>query len=494
MEALFLGFGDAFSFEVLLFVFLGIMLGYVIGVLPGLNRPAALAVAIPLSYYMSPVSAVGFLIGIAKASGAGGATTAILLNIPGEPNAVVTCFDGYPMARKGQGQKALKIALYSSVIGDILGTFALILAAQPLAAMALHVGPLEMTGIMLISLTFIAALSDGTVFKSMAAGIAGIFVATIGIDIETATPRLTFGQIELFDGVPLLVVTVGMLALSEMFIQIDELAKNRTVGTPPPPPTLPAEDSRLSWREFLRIAPTIGKSSALGVGVGLLPGLGPTIASFAAYALAKKTARPGDRFGEGEPKGLAAAETADNAVVPASLIPLFALGIPGSVSAAILVGALTIHGVTPGPRMFESHARIVYGIYGAMLLASILMLIVGRVGLVGFARLTRVPPGIIIPVVIVLCIAGAYLESRSVFSVQLMIGFAVLGFLMHKLGYSRVTFLIGFIVGPLLELSVRQSMILLQGRPAALLNYPVALALMVSALIVFGFFVRVARK
>lgn len=490
MEPLLLGFADAFSPSVLASVFFGVLLGYVIGVLPGLNRPAALAVAIPLSYYMSPISAVGFLIGIAKASGAGGATTAILLNIPGEPNAVVTCLDGYPMARAGQGQKALKIALYSSVIGDVLGTIALVAAAQPLAMFALHVGPLEMTGVMLISLTFIAALSDGTVLKGMAAGVLGIFASTIGIDVETATPRLTFDQVELFDGFPLLVVTVGMLALAEMFIQAEELH-----GSEGKPVRIDLkEDSGLSWREFARLIPTIGKSSALGIGIGLLPGLGPTIASFASYAFAKRSAKPGEKFGEGEPKGLAAAETADNAVVPASLIPLFALGIPGSVSAAILVGALTIHGVTPGPRMFESHARLVYGIYAAMIVASVLMLVVGRVGLVAFARLTRVPPTIIIPVVMVLCIAGAYMESRSVFSIQLMVGFAVLGFVMHKFGYSRVTFLIGFIVGPLLELSLRQSAILLKGSPAALLNYPAALVLIASAFVILGLFVRAGAK
>jgi len=491
MDALMLGFTDALSPSAVLFVFLGVLLGYVIGVLPGLNRPAALAVAIPLSYYMGPVSAVGFLIGIAKASGAGGATTAILINVPGEPNAVATCIDGYPMARAGQGQKALKIALYSSVLGDIFGTVALIALAQPLAMLALHVGPVEMTGIMLISLTFIAALAEGSVFKSMAAGVGGILFATVGTDIETATPRLTFGQIELFDGVPLLAVTVGMLALSEMFIQIEELKKN---SDQPQAVVNHEEDRRLRWGEFVRIAPTVGRSSVLGVLVGLLPGLGPTIASFASYALAKKIAGPDDKFGEGEPKGVAAAETADNAVVPASFIPLFALGIPGSVSAALLVGALTIHGVVPGPRMFETHARVVYGIYGAMLLASLLMLIVGRLGLVGFASLTRVPPTIIIPVVVALCIAGAYLESRSLFSVQLMVAFAVLGYVMHKRGYSRVTFLIGFIVGPLLELSLRQSIILLKGDVSSLLKYPVALALIVAAVGLFCLFVRASRK
>ena len=215
-----------------------------IGVLP-VNRPAALAIAIPLSYYMNPVAAVGFLIGIAKASGAGGATSAIMLNIPGEPNAVVTCLDGYPMARAEQsGKGAEDRALRLPVIGDILATIVLIIAARPLATAALHFGPLEMTGIMLISLTFIAGLSSGSVFKGMAAGALGVLASTIGIDAETATPRLTFGQVELMDGIPLLVVTVGMLALSEMFIQVE------SYRTSPPsqgvlPEIVPSQDRAL---------------------------------------------------------------------------------------------------------------------------------------------------------------------------------------------------------------------------------------------------------
>src|SRR5690606_25677425 len=223
---------------------------------------------------------------------------------------------------------------------------------------------------------------------------------------------------------------------------------------------------------------------------GLIPGLGPTVASFLSYALAKKTAKPGDRFGEGELKGVAAAETADNAVVPASLIPLFALGLPGSVSAAILIAALMIHGVTPGPRIFEENGQLVYGIYGAMLVASLFMLIVGRVGLMAFAKLTLVPQTIIIPVVTLLCVLGAYLETRSIFSVQIMVGFALLGYVMHRFGYSRVTFLIGFVIGPLFELSLRQAIIISKGDPYTILQHPVALALIVIALLTAFFFTR----
>jgi putative tricarboxylic transport membrane protein len=482
-----LGMADALRPSTVGFVLLGVLLGYAIGVLPGLNRPAALAVAIPLSYYMTPLSAVGFLIGIAKASGAGGATTAILINTPGEPNAAVTCLDGYPLAKAGRAKTALKVALYGSVIGDVVGTLVLIAVAKPLATLALRVGPLEMSALMVLALTFIAALAGASIFRGLAAGLFGILVATIGLDAETGTPRLTFGQVELLDGVPLLAVTVGMLALTEMIIQTEEVLARRGV---PAPIASPPEDDRFGWRDFRHVLPTFLRSSAVGTGIGILPGLGPTVASFASYALAKRLARPGERFGEGEIKGVAAAETADNAVVPASFIPLFALGLPGSVSAAILVGALTIHGVTPGPRLFAEHGRLVYGIFGAMLVASVLMLVVGRIGLVAFARLARVPATVIVPVVVALCLLGSYAENRSMFAVYLMVGFAALGYVMHRFDYSRVTFLIGFVIGPQFELSLRQSLVLANGDPTVLLRHPAALAILILALLAGAAFTR----
>lgn len=490
MGQAFLGFGDALQPLTVGFVFLGVLLGYVIGVLPGLNRPAALAIAIPLSYYMTPLSAVAFLIGIAKASGAGGATTAIPINTPGEPNAAVTCLDGYPLAKAGKAKKALKVALYGSVIGDVIGTLALIGLAKPLATFSLKIGPVEMTAILLVALTFIAALSGHSLLRGLASGVFGVLLATVGLDPESGTPRLAFGQVDLLDGIPLLAVTVGMLALTEMIIQAEEILGKRAE---PVAVVAPADNSGLSWREFMHILPTFLRSSIIGTGIGVLPGLGPTIASFASYAMAKRLARPGEEFGKGEIKGVAAAETADNAVVPASFIPLFALGLPGSVSAAILIAALTIHGVQPGPRMFAEHERLIFGIYGTMLVAAALMLIVGRIGLVAFAQLTRVPATVIVPVVTTLCLIGSYLESKSIFAVQMMVGFAVLGYLMHRLDYSRITFLIGFVIGPQFELSLRQSIIITGGEIVVLGQHPIALGMLLVAASAGFYFLRFPR-
>jgi putative tricarboxylic transport membrane protein len=492
MSTALLGFADALRPDAVLLVFVGVLIGYVVGVLPGLNRPAALAISVPLSYYMTPLSAVAFLIGIAKASGAGGATTAILINTPGEPNAAATALDGYPLAKQGKAEKALKVALYASVAGDILATVVLIAVAEPLARLALRVGPVELTAVTFLALTFIAALSGRSLSRGLIAAFFGVLVAMVGTDSETASPRLTFGFIELADGVPIMAVTVGMLALTEMLIQAEEYLTQKP-DTPLDPPAVTSTDRQLTLSEVKSITPTTLMSSGVGIVAGIIPGLGPTVASFLAYALAKRWAKPHERFGEGEIKGVAAAETADNAVIPASLIPLFALGLPGSVSAAIIIAAFTVHGVTPGPRMFEEHGRLMYGIYGAMIVASLLMLVVGRVGLTLFAKLTLIPTTVIVPCVIAICVLGAFAETNSLFSVWLMLGFGVLGWVMHRYDYSRITFLIGFVVGPLFELSLRQSLIITHSNPARLLQHPAALALLLCAVVLAVYFTRSPR-
>src|SRR5262245_42416657 len=264
MSNLFLGFGDALRPDVILFVLAGVLIGYVVGVLPGLNRPAALAIAVPISYYLTPLSAVGFLIGIATASGAGGATTAILINTPGEPNAAATALDGYPLAKAGKAEKALKVALYASVAGDILATAVLIAVAEPLARLALRVGPVELTAVTFLALTFIAALSGRSLARGLIAAFFGILVAMIGTDAETASPRLTFGFIELADGVPIMAVTVGMLALTEMLIQGEEYLTQK-LDAPLEPPAVTSTDRQLTLSELKSITPTTLVSSGVGI-------------------------------------------------------------------------------------------------------------------------------------------------------------------------------------------------------------------------------------
>lgn len=492
MQDLLHGAADAFSLGAVASVFFGILLGYIIGVLPGLSRPAALAVAVPITYSMSPISAIAFLVGVTKASAAGGATGAILLNTPGEPSSAATRFDGYPLARAGRATEALKVALYASVFGDIVSTLALIAIAKPLAAFALKMGPVEMTAVMIFALTFIAALSDGSLSRGLIAGVFGIFLATVGLDPESATPRMTFGMIELFDGIPLVSATVGMLAFTEMLVQAEAYLERRKRAEGAAE-KIPQGPGHLSWSEVRRLVPTTVRSTAVGIAAGIIPGLGPTIGAFLSYAIAKKTARPGDRYGKGDLKGVAATEAADNAVLPASLIPLFAIGLPGSVSAAILVSAFMLHGVVPGPLIFDQHPRLMYGIYVSMIVASFCMLLVGRVGLHLFAKIMAVPITVIVPFVIVFCVVGSFLERDTAFSVYAMLALGTLGYLMQRYGYSVITFLIGFVVGPIFELSLRQALIVTNHDVTKVLQHPIAIAFLLAALVAVVAFTRPAR-
>lgn len=478
MSTLLIGFQDVLNPSTLFWVAVGVTLGYVLGALPGLGKATGVAVSIPLTFYLTPVAALGMLIGIAKGSAAGSAVSAILLNTPGEPSSAPTALDGYPLARQGKAQKALKMGLFASVIGDFASTLILIGLAAPLARYALLIGPVELCAILLFSLTFIGGLSGQSMTKGLIAGALGVFFATIGLETETFVPRLTFGLLELDDGIALVPMAIGMLAVAEMIIQAGNLK------------TLDAETARITdgesradrfvlASEWRRCIPVIARGTLIGSVVGILPGLGASVGSFLSYGATKKASRTPEKFGTGMIEGVAAAESADNAVVPASLIPLFALGIPGSVIAAILIAAFILHGLTPGPLMFQQQPRLVADVYAAMLCASAILLVVGYTGQRIFAQVIKAPLRLIIPGVLLLCSVGAYMETSSVFSILVMLAFAVIGFFARKLDFSFVTFLIGFVIGPKLELSFRQTLQLLDHNAANLAGHPIAVVFIV---------------
>lgn len=472
--------GEALSISSLIGIGGGVLLGYIIGVIPGLNRSVAIAIAIPLTFYMSPFIAISFLIGLSKGTAAGSAVSAILLNAPGEASSAATCLDGYPMARQGRPRTALKIGLFASVMGDILATTILIFVAIPFARVALMFGPYEMAAILAFALVFIAGLSSGSLFKGLAAGGLGIFLGTIGLDAQTGLPRMTFGYTELMDGMPLIAVAIGTLALSEMFVQSERLRYERDSMSV----KLDNSDKdKLSWKEFRSTIPSIIRGTGVGTIVGALPGLGPSVGSFMSYGMAKKASKTPERFGKGAPEGIAASESADNAVIPAALIPLFGLGIPGNVSAALLVGAFAIHGITVGPLLLRDEPELLYSIFAGMIVASLIMLVLGWFGLRIFAQITRVPPHIVIPVVIFFCLAGIMLQGYGPFGLIVLVAFALVGFVMKRYDYSFVTFLVAFIITPMLELNLRQSIILSRGDPMVLMNRPIAVFFIVCTII-----------
>lgn len=466
-----------------LFVSLGIFIGYVVGAIPGMGKATAAAIAIPLTYSMAPVSAIGFLVGIAKGSTAGNAVSAILINTPGEPSSVPTALDGYPLARQGKSKKALTIALVASTIGDFLATWFLIFLTAPLASIAVRIGKVDLAAILIFALTFIASLSGKSLSKGLIAALIGIFLATIGLEPETAVQRLTFGSVRLFDGVPLIAIAIGIVALAEMIVQLEDYLHARNSDTEFVKARSSAEEKpAVTTDEWRRIVRPVTGGTVIGSFIGILPGLGAAIASFASYGLARRWSKDPESFGKGNIEGVAAAESADNAVIPSSLIPLLAMGIPGSVIAAILATGFTMHGIIPGPMVMRDSPEFMLQLFGALLIASPLMLFIGLVGMRLFIRVIAVPFPFLFAGVIFFSVTGAYLQAGETFGVLVMIAFGLVGYLLKKFEFPFVTFVIGFIIAPDLELAIRQSIVIMKGQ--SIINHPVALGFIALTVIV----------
>ncbi|HER26576.1 MAG TPA: Tricarboxylate transporter family protein, partial [Rhodospirillales bacterium] len=377
MEMIIAGLLDSISPNSLMFVFVGVAIGVLIGAIPGINGPMAIALFIPATYYMSALTAIGFLIGLNKGAFFGGAVSAVLLRTPGTPEAAATAWDGYPLTQQGKGEKALRMALYSSVAGDVISTAVLILIAAPLAAIALFMGPAEIFALISLALTVIAGIGTSSIGRGLMAASLGLAVGMIGTEPVTALPRLTFDIYQLGAGVKLIPVAIGLLAFSEILIQLERIVI-KGIGTHVTNVfSEKLEDRLLSWKEFIGSAKTLLRGTAIGIGVGAMPGLGAPVASFMSYDQAMKRSKHPEEFGKGRLEGIAASESANSAVVAASLIPLFVLGIPGNLAVAMLMGAFMIHGMQPGPLMFEENAQLMYGVYGSLVVASIFLLVIG---------------------------------------------------------------------------------------------------------------------
>ncbi|MBI1201057.1 MAG: Tricarboxylate transporter family protein [Rhodopseudomonas sp.] len=494
MHDILAGILETFTVVNVAFIVAGVVVGIIVGAIPGLNGPMAIAVALPVTFYMSPLAALAFLVGISKGSMFGGSISAILINTPGTPEAAPTAFDGFPLTQQGKGLKALKMSLYSSVIGATASDLVLFITAAPAAILALMMGPPEMTAVLLFSFTIIAGLAGNSLLRGSLAAIFGAFLSIVGLDPESALPRMTFGVIDLQDGIPLIALTIGLLALSEIILQIehhlfhgDASAKRAAVFSK----DTPAENRTVTPADWRACARSIWRSSLIGIAIGALPGVGAVVAGFLGYASAKRVSPRADNFGKGELEGVAATEAANNAVIGSALIPLLAIGVPGNLTAAILIGAFLIHGVQPGPLIFKEHGVLVYGLFTAMALADIFNLIIGAVGLRLFAFVLNVPNAVLYPVITLLCIAGAYSSENSMFGVAVALIFAVVGYLMRKLDFSFATFLIGFALGRQFELFFRQTVILYADQPLQLFTHPIAVGFVVLTFVSLW---RIARR
>jgi len=465
----------------LLFIAFGITLGIVIGVLPGLGSVTAMAVLIPLTFYMSPLAAIAFLVGVNKGGTSGGAIPAILLNSPGSPEAAATAWDGYPMARRGEAFRAMKFALFSSITGDTLSDLLLIVLVVPFASFALQFGPVEYTAVLLFSFALIAGIAGDSPLKSGMAIFIGIFLATIGLDPVSSTPRMTFGRIELYDGLSLSALAIGALALGSVVMQVSDLATGRIKDDFAANQADTPEGRRLPAREFFSYWRTLIRGALTGSLVGMLPGLGVTLASFLSYSATKRASKTPELFGTGTPEGIIATESANSAVVGSNLIPTIALGIPGNIAAALLIGALVMHGVVPGPFMLQMHGDLIYALFASMILANLIHLLIGRLGLSIWVQFARIPRRLILPPVLMFCIFGIYLPSQSLWDVGVMLAFAGLGVLFSRAGISIVCTVIGFLLGEMFETSLRQSLQLYQVDRLSMLASPVAAAFLLLA-------------
>lgn len=487
------GFENAFTWTNMAYICVGVTLGIIFGVLPGLGSVTALAILVPVTFYFEPLAAIAFLVGINKGGTSGGAVPAILINAPGTPEAAATALDGYPLARAGKPEKAMKTALYSSVFGDTFSDIMLILLAAPFAAVALKFGPPEFSTIILFSFTMIAALAGKSLVKGILAAAFGVFLSTWGLDPVDSTPRMTFEVVELFDGIPLHALAIGVLALSSVLSQVFDV---RDKGEPKPLPVSNEfkADNRLTIGEFWGNWRTLFRSACIGTGVGMLPGLGVSLAAFLGYGAAKRASKVPEEFGKGRLEGIQATEASNSAVVGSNLIPTIALGIPGNVAAALLIGAFMIHGVVPGPLMMVEHGELVYSIFASMLMANIAHLIIGRTGIRIWVQFARVPKKIILPVVVVFCILGVYIPTNSMFDVVLLALFGGIGYVMRKTGFSIVCLVIGFLLGPMFEMALRQTMLMYKSDLSVMVTTPIPAVFILLTVIFAWRFGRTPKK
>jgi len=478
MDFLSYDFASLFSFSNLFAIALGTMVGLIIGALPGLGATIAIVLLLPLTYSMDPLASILLLVAAYQGAEYGGSISSIVLGIPGTPAAVATVLDGNAMAKQGKPGKALGYSLMSSTIGGIIGGLMLAFLAAPLARLAVRFSDPEFFLIGIAGLLAVAALSSKSVLKSAISVVLGLMVGTIGLDTFTGALRFTFQRLELLEGVGMVALLTGMFAFAEIFAIIShDLHKRYATSTS-------RMSTGLSWPEFKSIfAPTMS-GAGIGCVVGLFPGMGAGPASWFAYIQAKKMSRSPETFGKGNPEGIAAPESANNAVVGGNLVPLMAPGIPGSPATAIILGAFIIHGIQPGPNLFTTNADLAYGLFYGFMLTTVAMYLAGRLVTNLFARALAISNVYLVPVILLLSIVGVYASHGLFFELWLALGVGLLCFVLRQLDYSMPCFILAFILSPIIEESLRRSMLLSDGSFDIFVTRPYALAIL---LIICGF-------
>jgi len=474
IQGLLQGFSAVLHPEQLFLIFIGCFLGTLVGVLPGIGPVGAISILLPITYQMPSTGAIIMLAGVYYGVMYGGSTTSILVNVPGETASVVTCLDGYQMARKGRAGPALSIAAIGSFLAGTVGVIGLQLIAAPLANIALEFGPPEYFAIILVGFTFIIYLTQGSVLKAGIMACIGLILSTIGLDPITSEQRMTFGVLHLFEGIGIAPLAMGLFGVAEVFINLEKLHSGEHIK-------FNIRTLIPSRRDWLRSRWAMLRGTLVGFFMGILPGGGPVLSTFIAYGLEKRIAKNPDRFGKGAIEGVASPESANNAAASTSFIPLLTLGIPPNVVLAVLFGAFLIHGVTPGPLMIQENPEIFWGIISSMYVGNIMLLVLNLPLIPLWVQVLRVPGKILYPLVLLFCVIGAYGINNSIFDVYVMIFFGVAGYFFRKFGYEGAPLILAFVLGPLFEVNLRRSLIISEGSFDIFLTRPIALGAILLA-------------
>ena len=489
IDNLALGFSTALSLQNLLYCFLGVIIGTLVGVLPGISPLNTTAILLPFTFGLPPTSAMIMLAGIFYGAQYGGSTTAILMNVPGETSAVMTCQDGYQMARQGRAGPALAIAAVGSFFAGSVATIVIALLSTPLAALAMKFTAPEYFSLLVMGLIAAVVLAHGSPFKAIAMMLMGVLTGLVGIDVNSGVPRLTFGIPDIADGMDFVPVVVGLFGIGEVIANL---------GTSQDHGILSGKIKNLmpTWPDLKAAFPAILRGTCVGTLLGILPGGGAALPPFAAYALEKKVSRHPERFGTGVIEGVASPESANNAGAQTSFIPLLTMGIPTNPLMALMIGALMIQGIQPGPSVIREQPALYWGVVASMWIGN-LMLVVINLPLVGmWVSLLRIPYRLLFPAIILFCCIGAYASSNSVFNVWLMLGWGALGYFFNKVGVQPAPMVLGFVLGTMLEENFRRAMLLSGGDPMVFVQRPISATLLAVAVILLAIliFPAIRRK
>ena len=486
LDYLLLGFNTMLTPGNLFACFAGVFIGTFVGVLPGIGPVGTMAILLPITFAMDPTTAIVILAGIYYGTQYGGSTTSILVNIPGEVGSIVTCLDGYQMARKGRAGPALGMAAMGSFIGGTLSIIGLMLLTPPLAKLAIGFGPPELFSLVLFGLLMVSSIGSGSLVKSLIMAALGIFVSSIGRESIKGFSRFTLGTDTLSDGVGLVPVAVGMLGIGELLTNMETMPKQEVFKTT-------VRNLFPNLQDWYASRWAIIRGTLIGFFLGILPGAGLLMTTFFSYGLEKRLSKHPEKFGTGVIEGVAAPETANNAATGGTMVPLFALGIPPNMVMAMLLGAFIIHGIQPGPFFITDHPKLFWGIVASMYIGNVMLLIL-NLPLVGmWIQILKIPFSILNPLIIIFCFIGVYSLNNNFYELLIMIFFGVVGYLFRKIKYEPAPFILAMVLGPLMETSLRQSLAISQGDPAIFLQRPFSAVLLIFVFTAMIFLILLRR-